>query len=59
MEWEIIETDISNTTCSDRLKVPNGWIVRSYTKTGAFSNKGGIHQIFIPDINHKWVLDKE
>jgi len=55
----MIETNMSNTTCSDRLKVPGGWIVRSYTKTGAFSNKGGIHQIFIPDINHKWVLDKE
>jgi hypothetical protein len=54
--WEIIEMRIEDAACSDRLKVPGGWIVRSYTSMGKYSNEGGIHQIFISDVNHTWIL---
>ena len=35
---------------SDRLKVPGGWIVRSWQGEG-------IHQIFIVDKEHSWKLE--
>ena len=46
-EWERIDDR------SERLKVPGGWIVRS--DSGSY--EGGVHQIFIEDINHEWRLE--
>ena len=46
--WEEIDSNEK----SDRLKVPGGWIVRSWTG----SMQGGVHQIFIKDDDHTWVL---
>ena len=48
LEWESIEND--SDPSSGRLKVPGGWIVRSYM----YSVTGGIHQIFIADSLHQW-----
>lgn len=48
--WEEINND--NHCYSARLRVPSGWIVRSYTGC----SDGGLHQIFIEDKNHKWEL---
>lgn len=56
--WEEIEMEYSHGACSDRLAVPGGWIVRSYTATGSYSNSGGVHQIFIEDKDHKWEIEK-
>lgn len=39
-----------------RLKVPGGWIVRTFT--GSY-NGGCCHQIFIGDVNHTWKIKKE
>jgi hypothetical protein len=39
---------------SERLKVPGGWIVRSFWS--GFGGAGGIHQVFIADPNHEWRL---
>jgi len=36
---------------SDRLRVPGGWIVRSYT---TWNNSRAIHQIFVADEHHIW-----
>lgn len=50
--WEDIDDN------SDRLKVPNGWIVRSYIHGKRSSNISvSIHQIFIEDKFHEWKID--
>jgi hypothetical protein len=46
-EWEEIDED------TDRLKTPNGWIVRSYLSGSS------IHQVIINDPDHEWVLEDE
>ena len=40
---------------TDRLKVPGGWIVRSYD-LGMQSK--ALHQVFISDPGHTWELNK-
>ena len=40
---------------SERLKVPGGWIVRSYLQ----NNGPAIHQIFVEDPGHSWRFDDE
>jgi len=44
MKWESISSD------SDRLKVPGGWVLRSYVMDS-------IHQVFISDPGHEWVIE--
>lgn len=46
--WEAIDKH------SERLKVPGGWIVRSWISY----NGSSVHQIFIADVNHAWELQK-
>lgn len=47
-KWE----EIDGTT--DRLKVHGGWIVRY-----CYIERKLLHQIFVPDSNHEWVLDSK
>jgi len=49
--WEEIE--YKEFCTSDRLKVPDGWIVRSYY------NRESVHQIFVEDKRHTWKLNKK
>lgn len=50
-KWEKLE----NYSNSSRLKVPGGWIVRTFENRGV--NTGGYaHQIFIKDENHIWKI---
>ena len=57
-KWEAIEND-DNMLLSDRLKVHNGWIVRSrYTMDVNGYSVGSLHQIFILAIS-KYLLDKQ
>lgn len=54
-QWESIDDT------SDRLKVPNGWIVRSWIKIFERMNNlagASIHQVFIEDPSHSWKLEK-
>jgi hypothetical protein len=53
--WEKIG---SNTPTSDRLKVPGGWIIRTFIQRGSYAG-GSIHQIFIKDENYTWIIEKE
>jgi len=46
-KWEEIDDS------TDRLKVPGGWIVRSYA-TGIDAKT--IHQVFVEDSGHTWVF---
>ena len=43
-KWENIDED------TDRLKVPGGWIVRSWVMRS-------VHQVFISDPGHTWTLE--
>jgi hypothetical protein len=52
--WERISS--GNSICSDRLKVPGGWLVRSYL---AYSTAGSVIQTLVPDPEHTWELKKE
>lgn len=52
-KWEEINTDKEDASYSFRLKVPGGWIVKSYL---CYSGKNSVHQIFIKDENHLWRL---
>lgn len=49
VKWELISTDVNNTY---RLKVPQGWIVKSYFTQG-------ITMIFVPDEFHSWEIGDE
>lgn len=54
LEWEPIDDE------SDRLKVPGGWIVRSWIKierTAIGIAAASIHQVFIEDPSHSWKLE--
>jgi len=46
--WEDIDDS------SDRLKVPGGWIVRSWISY--WNSDGGVHQIFVVDVEHQWKI---
>lgn len=50
-EWEKIDEN------SERLRVPRGWIVRSYI-IPAMGNGASVHQIFISDEYYDWVLEE-
>jgi hypothetical protein len=50
-KWEVIDGN------SSRLKVPGGWIVRSYLDVGISSRSCSIHQVFIPDPEHLWIFE--
>jgi len=55
--WETIDAH------TDRLKVPGGWIVRSSLIKMEFhdhfvSVATSVHQIFIPDFDHMWILER-
>jgi hypothetical protein len=49
-EWEEIDK------YTDRLKIPNGWIVRPVYS--ACASGAAIHTIFIEDINYEWKLEE-
>jgi len=46
-KWEFISDH------ADRLKVPGGWIVRSW---GGYESGKALHQVFIKDVDHVWQL---
>ena len=48
-KWEKVDK------ATDRMKVPGGWIV--CTEAGVAT--GGVHQIFIVDKEHSWILGNE
>lgn len=52
--WEEIDS------YTDRLKVPDGWIVRSIIDNAGVNDSGGaaIHQIFLSDPDHEWKLEQ-
>lgn len=43
---------------TSRMKVPDGWIVRTIVNTH-YLGGAGVHQIFIHDGFHQWELEKE
>lgn len=49
-KWEKLES------YSSRLKVPGGWIIRTFEDRG-MSAGGCVHQIFIKDENHIWEIE--
>ena len=49
--WETIDRQ------TDRMKVPQGWIVRSSVSSGSYQGGVSVHQIFVQDPNHDWVLE--
>lgn len=51
--WEPIDD------CTDRLSVPEGWIVRSTTWAYMREHKISVHQVFIQDCNHLWKITDE
>jgi hypothetical protein len=56
--WEAIP---GSNLSSHRLKVPGGWLVRSYKET-SYSSGAGHHSVmnttFVEDAEHNWVLEK-
>jgi len=55
--WEkILERDLDCRGGSARLKVPGGWIVRSYLW---LSGGMAVAQTFVSDPNHEWKLNEE
>lgn len=52
-KWEEIKSWVGDNPCcaSDRLWVPNGWLVRCYMY------KGGVDMKFIEDAEHTWNID--
>ena len=50
--WELIEDKLGVRT--ERLRVPQGWIVRSLCIIGSLGV--ALHQIFVRDDGHTWVL---
>jgi hypothetical protein len=53
--WESIDL-IDSRISSDRLKVPGGWLVRSVYLRGAQDGSCALHQIFVADPDHEWVV---
>ena len=53
--WESIDL-IDSRISSDRLKVPGGWLVRSIYLRGQQDGSCALHQIFVADPNHEWIL---
>mgnify|MGYP001576665803 CR=1 FL=1 len=62
--WEVIETTYTVgpnggmffRSVSDRLKVFEGWIVRTIVYSSAFDGGSPVGQVFVPDVNHRWKL---
>ena len=48
-KWEIIDSD------SDRLKTPNGWIVRSWINS---ISGASLHQMYVEDKEHQWKIEE-
>jgi len=55
-KWEEITTQKELSTCTDRLKVPGGWIVR--TRISTIWQGCSIHSSmeFIKDPGHEWKI---
>ena len=53
--WESIN-ESGHMGGSERMRIPGGWIVRSYLAINGTAGKAAvsIHQIFISDENHSW-----
>ncbi|MBU4536610.1 hypothetical protein KJ603_01055 [Patescibacteria group bacterium] len=51
--WEKISVDYMIGLVSDRLKIPQGWIVRSRIN----HKSSAIHQIIVNDPYHEWIID--
>jgi hypothetical protein len=48
-KWELIDD------YSDRLKVPGGWIVRSWIRDRWMDSPSvSVHQVFVADPSHEW-----
>lgn len=58
MKWELIE-DISNLgiLISDRLQVPQGWLIRSVLR-GGIGQQICCSQLLIEDKGHSWILEQ-
>lgn len=57
--WEIIQESIKkdiDVSCSDRLHVPGGWIIRTILKHTYASPSVFVSQIFVSDPEHLWEL---
>jgi hypothetical protein len=50
--WETLE--IIDNIKTERMAVPQGWIVRSSRVITSYEQGGAIHQIFIADPCHVW-----
>ena len=49
--WKNIDNE------TDRLKVPGGWIIRT---TEYYIQKSvAVHQIFVKDENHEWIINEK
>lgn len=56
-KWELLDSGPSTAgPRTERLKVPGGWIVRSTIPHG-YNAGSAVHQIFIEDEAHEWVID--
>ena len=47
--WEVIDYHTA------RMWVPEGWIVRT---TKGHSEAVAVHQVYVPDVNHVWKIQK-
>lgn len=51
--WETVAREDFNVT--HRMKVPGGWVVRSYIKN---QEDYPVALVFVPDVKHEWMLEK-
>jgi len=49
-QWEKIDHS------SDRMKVPNGWIVRTHLGKDSYAVYAAIAAVVVEDKNHEWKL---
>jgi len=55
IKWEYIGGGANSNT--ERLKVPNGWLVRTTFCQGY--DGGGVHMLVLEDKDHEWKLIKK
>ena len=64
--WEVIEIQenfqpsgpMIFKKVSDRLRVPEGWIVRTSIFSSSWEGGASVHQVFVSDVSHAWELHK-
>lgn len=58
MKWELIEDVLdAGEMVSDRLRVPQGWLVRTILR-GGLGQQISCSQLLIQDSDHTWVLEE-